>query len=181
MRRRAIVTAVVTLGLVGAVAAGTASEQDPPPFGGPDDVGFAADLWKAMDGYRDWQIRTDAIRGRSPHGAWVKLYSSFVTVNGRSYAAVIKDNFGGEGVSKERVDSDPGSWLGAVTIMLKRESGYDSDNQDWYWAKYLPDGSLDKNPMGMQLAGRIAKGMNQGCIACHQAAGGGDYLFTNDH
>ncbi len=100
---------------------------------------------------------------------------------GQSYAAIIKNNYGGEGVTKEKVDSDPSAWLGAVTIMLKREAGYDGDNQDWYWAKYLPDGNLDKNPMGMQLAGRIAKGMSQGCIACHQAAGGGDYLFTNDH
>ena len=47
--------------------------------------------------------------------------------------------------------------LGAVTVMFRREAGYDAQNKNWFWAKYLPDGSLDKNPNGMQLAGRVAK------------------------
>ena len=63
--------------------------------------------------------------------------------------------------------------------MLKRP-GYDPDNKDWFWAKYLPDGSLDKNPAGMQLAGMVAKGKPAGCIACHTAAPGGDMVFTSD-
>ena len=29
-------------------------------------------------------------------------------------------------------------------------------------------------------AGRIAKGADQGCIACHQSAPGGDYLYVTD-
>ena len=61
-----------------------------------------------------------------------------------------------------------------------REAGYDDDNENWFWAKYLPDGSLDKNPKGMELAGRVAKGADMGCIACHSAAPGDDYLYVND-
>ena len=64
--------------------------------------------------------------------------------------------------------------------MFRREKGYDADNKDWFWAKYKPDGSLDTNPKGMQLAGRVAKGAAQGCIACHKAAPGGDLVFNND-
>ncbi len=30
------------------------------------------------------------------------------------------------------------------------------------------------NPKGMKLAGRVAKGMDQGCIACHRSVGGDD-------
>jgi|GEM_PF-3494242 len=30
------------------------------------------------------------------------------------------------------------------------------------------------------MAGRVAKGMEQGCIACHSNAVDGDYLFAND-
>ena len=41
----------------------------------------------------------------------------------------------------------------------------------------LPDGTLDQNPAGMQLAGRVAKGADAGCIACH--SGSDNYLFTN--
>jgi hypothetical protein len=63
--------------------------------------------------------------------------------------------------------------------MFQRE-GYDSDNNDWFWAKYLPDGSFDSNPAGVPLTGRIAKGMNSGCIACHTAAPGDDMVFLND-
>ena len=65
----------------------------------------------------------------------------------------------------------------------QRESGYDSDNEDWFWAKYMPDGSLAvKSKMGMKirLAGRVAKGKSEGCIACHHGAPGGDYVFASD-
>ena len=63
--------------------------------------------------------------------------------------------------------------------MYKR-NGYDRDNNDWFWVKFLPDGSLDSNPEGVKLAGRVAKGMSAGCIACHKAAPGGDLVFNND-
>jgi hypothetical protein len=64
--------------------------------------------------------------------------------------------------------------------MFRREAGYDEDNQNWFWAKFLPDGTLDKNPKGMMLAGQVAKGADVGCIACHSNAGGDDYVFTAD-
>ena len=73
---------------------------------------------------------------------------------------------------------DPAKHLGAITVMFRREAGYDDDNQDWFWAKFLPDGSLDKNAMGGALAGRVAKGADAGCIACH--SGVDDYVFTSD-
>ena len=63
--------------------------------------------------------------------------------------------------------------------MFKREKGYDPESKNWFWAKYKPDGQLFVNPKGMQLAGRVAKGKPKGCIACHQAAPGGDFVFTN--
>jgi hypothetical protein len=63
--------------------------------------------------------------------------------------------------------------------MFKRETGYDADNQDWFWVKYKANGELHTNDKGMQLAGRVAKGKPKGCIACHTAAPGGDYIYTN--
>ena len=60
------------------------------------------------------------------------------------------------------------------------KAGYDTANKNWFWAKYLPDGSLDKNPKDMELAGRVAKGAEMGCIACHSAAPGDDYLYVSD-
>ena len=93
--------------------------------------------------------------------------------------AIVKRNYGGDGVSKAAVYDDPARYLKAVTVMYKRR-GYDADNSDWFWVKYLPDGSLDANPKGMKLAGRVAKGAPAGCIACHTGAPGGDMVFNHD-
>ena len=46
--------------------------------------------------------------------------------------------------------------------------------------KYGKDGTIEKNPKGMLLAGRVAKGMDRGCISCHSQADGKDFLFSND-
>ncbi len=103
-----------------------------------------------------------------------------MTVDDNTGPLIVKYNYGGEGVSTDAVSQNPDQYLAAVTIMYQR-AGYDPDNNDWFWAKYLPDGSLDKNPKGMQLAGRVAKGNTEaGCIACHSAAPGGDMVFTNN-
>jgi hypothetical protein len=32
----------------------------------------------------------------------------------------------------------------------------------------------------MALASKVAKGMDKGCIACHNKASGGDYIFGTD-
>jgi len=154
-----------------------------PPFSGPDDVAYAAKLWKALGDSRlvgSERIITASYTGVHPHGAILQTVESKVAVDGVNGAVLVKHNFGGEGVSKEKVAMDYDGWIGAVTVMYQRK-GYDPDNNDWFWAKYLPDGSLDKNPKGMQLAGRVVKGNTEaGCIACHTGAPGGDLVFTND-
>lgn len=153
------------------------------PFGGPDDSAYAAAVWSALQGARlvgAGAVQTKAYPGQHPHGAVLQNVDSVITVNGETNAVIVKSNFGGEGVSVESVSANPDQYLAAVTVMFKRP-GYDPDNSDWFWAKYLPDGTLDKNPKGMQLAGRVAKvDPPAGCIACHTAAPGGDMVFTHD-
>ncbi len=156
------------------------AQKSAPNFGGPKDVAFAIKLWRTIKGYKDWKLTSPVYKGGSPHGKWIRLYSTYVTMDDKHYPIIIKDNYSGRGVTKEAVDEDPAKWLAAVTIMLQREDGYDKDNANWFWAKYNPDGTLAKNPKGMQLAGRVAKGMPKGCISCHSNAGKGDYLFSND-
>ncbi len=151
-----------------------------PPFGGAEDVAYAEAVWAAMDGYRDWKLHTDVYKGQSPHGSYLRLFSTFITVDGGTHPIIVKENYGGQGVSAEAATADPDQWLKAVTIMLQREDGYDSDNDNWFWVKFSPSGEILKNPKDMLLAGRVAKGMPKGCIACHTQAGGGDYLFSND-
>lgn len=151
-------------------------------FSGPASVDYAQRLWAALNDANlagPNTIQTKPYKGAHPHGAVLQNVDTMLTMDGQTAPVLVKYNFGGDGVSIEAVAKDPKKYLGAVTVMYKR-AGYDPDNGDWFWAKYLPDGSLDKNPKGMQLAGRVAKGANKGCIACHRAAPGGDMVFTHD-
>ena len=145
-------------------------------FGGKKDVAFAEELWKAMEGYQGWKLHSDVIKGSSPHGKWVRMYSTWVMVNTDLYAVIIKDSFGGRGVTQEKATKDPDAWLKDITVMVQREDRYDSKNQNWFYAKYLTDGALDKDKKGVAVAGRPSKG----CISCHSRADGDDFLFSND-
>lgn len=139
------------------------------PFGDKEDTEFAALVWAAMDGYENWIMKTDMYPGKSPHGKFLRMYYSMVRVAGKPYHIIVKDNY------------DAKKNLAAVTIMVQREAGYDADNNDWFWAKFKADGTIDRNPKDMALAGRVAKGMDTGCIACHKGAMDSDYVFTNDN
>lgn len=156
------------------------SRKSQMPFGDKADMSFAKELWTSMKGYQDWKLTTEVFKGMSPHGKWVRLYSTFVRVGGKMYPIIVKDNYGGRGVSKDAIAKDPAKWLKAVTAMVQRRPGYDKANQDWFYVKYGPTGEVAKNEKGMSLAGRVAKGMKKGCISCHSQAGGDDFLYSND-
>jgi hypothetical protein len=171
---------IPTVVIVGAMLSATLAIAA--PFGGSDDVAYSKQLWKVLT--ESAYVGKHAINGtpytgQPPHGAILDTIDGEVTVSGNKGAVIVKRNYGGEGVSKETVANNPDEYLKAVTVMFKR-SGYDPENKDWFWAKYKPDGSLHTNPKGMMLAGKVAKGMPQGCIACHQSAAGGDFVFNND-
>ena len=175
--------------LAGATAVGvvsfvsTASSQMP-PFGDKDSVAYAAKVWAAMGKLNltgDDMIRAFPYEGTDPHGKMLETLYTKATIDGHTGALIVKRNYGPEGVDEDTVLKDPAKHLGAITVMFRREKGYDADTKDWFWAKFLPNGSLDKNPKGMMLAGKVAKGKKKGCIACHTGAPGGDFLFTTDH
>ncbi len=157
------------------------------PFGTASSVTYAALVWNAMDG--DLFVGPDAIvtypyQGSMPHGELLEIVTSHARIDGHEGMLIIKKNYMGSGgddrITAEMVANDPDRYLDAVTIMFQRERGYDPDNMDWFWAKYGPEGTVMTNPMGMSLAGRVAKGADEGCIACHVAAPGGDYVFSHD-
>ncbi len=169
--------------IVGLSATAALAQMDA-PFGNEHDVDYAADLWAAMIDMN--MAGPDAIRsfpyeGVEPHGFVLETFYTKATLGGHTGDLVIKRNYGPTGVEIEEVQADPAAHLGAITVMFKREAGYDDEGNNWFYAKYLPDGSLDQNGKGMALAGLVAKGADQGCIACHSAAPGDDFLFTTDH
>lgn len=150
-------------------------------FGTDADADYAALLWAVMEEGR--LVGENALygfpyEGTDPHGALLETFYTEATIGGHTGALVVKRNYGPAEVEFDEVIGDPAGHLSAVTVMFRREAGYDADNQDWFWVKYLPDGTLDKNPKGVGLAGRVAKGADTGCIACH--SGDDDYIFTTD-
>lgn len=164
------------------IAGGMAVAQDA-PFGTDADAEYAAKLWSVMEEMNlagEGMVRSFPYEGVAPHGMMLETFYTTATLDGHTGDLVVKRNYGPEGVSVNEVMADPDKHLGALTVMFRREAGFDADNADWFWVKYLPDGSLDKNPKGMRLAGKVAKGADQGCIACHSGAGD-DMLFTTDH
>ena len=187
-RFRALVTmASITLLLFGCNYYGTRDSKTTkamaPPFGSSQDVSDAASLWKEMTKQKlvgKNSIRSTPYAGTPPHGAILDTMQSTLSVKGNNGDVIVKKNYGGKDISKEAVANDPDKWLKAITVMYRREKGYDPDNKNWFWVKYAPDGTVMKNPKGMSLAGRVAKGMDQGCIACHTGASGGDMVFGHD-
>ena len=174
--RSRVAAAAIAGGLM--AAGGTVLMAQDAPFGGPEDTAYAAELWALMteaDLVGDNAIKVRPFEGNEPHGAIQEVLATTATIDGHSGRLLVKRNHGGkDGLTVEEVYDAPTDHLAAVTVMFKREAGYDEENRDWFWAKYLPDGALDRNPAGIELAGRVAKGMDAGCIACHTAIGGED-------
>lgn len=153
------------------------------PFGNEADLADAKKVWAASidAGFvGENAVVTRPYKGMPPHGLILELMEKDISIDGHKGALVIKKNYGGNGLTINDVIGDPNKYLKAVTIMFKREAGYDAENKDWFYGKYNPDGTLQKNPKDMKLAGRVAKGAPTGCIACHKAAPGGDFVYNHD-
>lgn len=161
------------------------------PFGGGDDVAFARSLWTAMADARmvgaNSLAATTYQGGTGLHTETLISLQGRVTVNGNDGFAIVKKNFvaGDQAATEEQVFADPDKYLRVLTVMYQRERGFDSDNQDWFWVVYTPDGNVRVNPLGMNMAGRIVGGGAMpdapfNCVACHQGAPGNDYVFLHD-
>ncbi len=73
--------------------------------------------------------------------------------------------------------ADDGKTRSSVSIMY-RAKGTDPEHNDWYWLRYLPNGSIartDSAPGAKPIAGKV-----KSCIECHEKAGGKDLVFSND-
>jgi hypothetical protein len=141
-----------------------------PGFGSEEDVSMAATIWTEIQGYDQWAAPPDRdglIEGSQPHGSWQRWYHNEVADLADGYV-VVKVNF-----------TDMMETFDAVTVM-KKIDGYDPDTKDWFYAKYMADGTLFENGDGIPMAGLVGKGGAMGCIPCHAAAGGDDYLHYND-
>ncbi len=103
--------------------------------------------------------------GGEPHGATLTTYVNRAAADALAAGAprmpagaiIVKENY------------MPDGSLAAITTMSKIE-GYSPAAGDWFWVKYLPDGSVDE-------AG-AAQGRVSMCIQCHSGKADNDYIFT---
>lgn len=109
---------------------------------------------------------SDFVKGQLPHGMYVKTY-----VN-RNVAADIKAPDYGSILLQENYSKDKKRLLD-VTVMC-RIQGCDPAHNDWFWAQYLPNGTLAREGQ-VKLAGQVPA-----CIGCHLRADGNDFIFSND-
>jgi hypothetical protein len=127
----------------------------------------AKELWPYITetnpymGWGFWPGYVGIYPGKSPHGAYLKLYANTVALKAARegkmmpYGAIlVKENYG-----KDK------STLMAVTPMY-RVKGYNPEGGDWFWGKYGPDGTVQ------------AAGKPKGCIECHGVQKANDWLFT---
>lgn len=157
-------------------------------MGSVEDVTYAEKLWKVMRTERFVGENEEKLEpffgGARPHGMILEVAYRNITVGDHTGFVVVKKNYNGPDVSMKNVKMNRSKYLSSITVMYQREQGYDEDNQNWFWVKYKPDGSLFKKKMkgkSVAMAGRILKGKNRdesgGCLYCHSSAGGGDYIF----
>ena len=137
---------------------------------------FQRSFWRFISQtspYRDWptwpQGEEQPREGENPHGPWVKTYANRVAAEDPKtlrYGSILIN---------EELDEDKET-LTAVSVMYCVK-GTDPAHYDWYWFKYLPDGSVAKAPAdegGKPIAGKV-----KSCIECHQKAKR-DLVFSND-
>ena len=114
------------------------------------------------DAWSMWPGTTALYPGTEPHGALLTTYVNPAAEEGLAAememlpedAIVVKENY------------QPDRTLAAVTIMYKVQ-GYDPEHNDWFWAKYGPEGAVES-------AGRVP-----GCIECHGERADNDYIWSD--
>ena len=147
-----------------------------PTFGTEADFAFAGELWAALDAANlvgENVIHAPFYPGDEPHGFVLEALFADITIDGMTATAIVKRNYGPEGVAVDEVADNPNDHLAAITVMYQR-SGFNADTNDWFWVKWLPDGTLDLAGE-TQMAGNVG-----GCIGCHGDAPGDDWIFVSD-
>lgn len=135
-------------------------------LGTPADEAHVSDLWERMQGYENWE-QVEGWEGivfsvDGTHGQYVQIWANDVAMGDLAALPV------GSIVVKEGYSDEAGDGLKAITVMERREAGYDPDNGDWFWGRYGADGSPTH-------AGRVGF-----CSDCHADDATGDHSFVND-
>ena len=133
------------------------------------DKEIASNLFEQLKQKSFMQAPQNLYLGGPPHGP----VRAVVEGNINNKRTIVKFNYGGPGITPEKVTKNPKKWLKAITVMQKIP-GYDQAHKDWFWAKYKPNGDL------FVENSQVRVGKDKGCIACHQSASGNDFTFKHN-
>lgn len=142
------------------------------------DNAYAQKVWQVLQREKligDARMRSYPFVGSRPHGSIQEIIAKEIEVDGVTGRVVVKHNYGAKGglTPKQVYSAQTDENYEALTIMFKREAGYDSANNDWFWAEYKKDGSII-NYNGTDLSGRSSL-----CLGCHTPLGGADREIMN--
>ena len=139
----------------------------------PEPVAFDVLRYLDQENFREewslWPGKGRQFEGGDPHGVLLTNYLNplaLEAVEGRSGsmphgAIIVKDNFARDVTDDFRADAE----LLATTLMYKR-GGSTTDANDWFWMKWLPDGTVEDS------------GAVEGCRNCHAEAADNDFIMT---
>ena len=118
--------------------------------------------------FPDWKnlhkINTEALRSDS-HSAWFDIYINVLAKKPYMQQSSLLPV--GSIVVKPLYPDPDRSEISKLTIMIKMEKGYDSDNGDWWYGVY------DETGMEGSYQGKI-----KSCIKCHTHGKETDYMFS---
>ena len=143
----------VLCGLIGCNDKGGGDSGDLDP-----DLALAAELWEAISGYSLWTQHPDFMgiqeSADGTHGDYVQVWYDTSAEAAFLAGTEIPD---GSILVKQGYSDAEGSELLNLTVMWKID-GYDPDNADWFWARYVPD------------TGEVTlAGAETACSGCHKS------------
>ena len=119
------------------------------------------------DPFEDWTQFPEAkdfVASAAPHGPMARIWINQEVEN--ALAGVSGGLPNGSIIVKENLGESTSEKADAWTVMWK-VSGFDPDNNDWFWANVTPDGVVN------------AEGKIDGCIACHAGVRDNDFVFLH--
>ena len=139
-----------------------------PPDGGEPTGEQLFKLVTETDPFENWASfpgQDGILDSAAPHGPKVRVHIND-TVEA-VLAGVTGQLPDGSIIVKENLEESTSDKAMALTIMWK-VSGFDPDNNDWFWAKITPAGVVD------------AEGKLEGCIGCHGQQRANDFIFRHN-
>ena len=138
-------------------------------FGSIDDLAFSQLVWNALGRLQLTEVglvEGKPYEGKKPHGEILETFESTTEIATIEGEILVKRNYvgidGDDPLEAFLAEDKPEEFLDAITVMFKREKGYSKEGDDWFWAKYKPDGTLFETDDNVPMAGRVSA-----CISCH--------------